>query len=388
MKSFYFYIFLLISQLLQSQQGDSLKRSALAFSAGAEYGIILPTNIHLQNYDRLAYKGYTGKILKQTLGKQEWEKLFNYPQYGIGFFAYDFLDNKQMGSPFAIYGIYNAKIKQWGKLKWYHDINFGISFNSIPFSNEKNYINTSVSTQTNMFISLGTGLYYEIGRHFDLGLNVKFNHLSNGAIRIPNKGLNSVAPQLSIVYYPERISLQKNDTISFNTEKYNTLEFSVFGGKKDAFYRGDNRDDLPLYDGFDYSVYGAEAYYMQQYSPKSAYGVGMGITYDGEYNHTMYVSDSMVYQKKRFSNDRVLFSIIPTYRLMIGKLYVNVGAGVYPFKKMRKYDKDILFQKIGLQYQITDRFFASFGINAYSFHIANYLEWKLGYTFSKKKNKK
>jgi 5-hydroxyisourate hydrolase-like protein (transthyretin family) len=68
----------------------------------------------------------------------------------------------------------------------------------------------------------------------------------------------------------------------------------------------------------------------------------------------------------------------------MGKLYVNIGAGYYLFKKTWKYDKTAFFQRIGLQYQVTDRLFASFGINAYDFHVANYLEWKLGYTFSKK----
>jgi hypothetical protein len=72
---------------------------------------------------------------------------------------------------------------------------------------------------------------------------------------------------------------------------------------------------------------------------------------------------------------------------MIGKLYVNVGAGYYIFKKERKYDSPAFFQKIGLHYQITDRLFASFGINAYDLHIADYLEWRLGYTFYKKERK-
>ena len=387
MKHFYLYIFIFLSGVVLAQEADTIKKSSLSYSVGAEYGMVLPTNVHLKNYDRLDYTGYSGQILKQTSGKKEWEKLYNYPQYGVGFFAYDFLDNKQMGSPFAFYGIYNAKIKQWGKLKWNHSINFGISFNSTPFSNEKEYINTSVSTKTNMFISLGTGLYYEIGKHFDLGLNLKFNHLSNGGVKMPNKGLNSFAPQLSLVYYPERVSPNKADTILVEGKKYNTLEFSVFGAKKDVFYRGENRDDVPLYDGFDYSVYGAEAFYMRQYSPKSAYGIGVGVTHDEAYNHSMYVSDSMIYQKKRFANDRLLFSVIPTYRLMMGKLYINIGAGYYVLKKTRPYDKSAFFQRIGLQYQITDRFFASFGINAYEFHIANYLEWKIGYTFSKKPRK-
>ncbi|WP_131667100.1 acyloxyacyl hydrolase [Chryseobacterium taiwanense] len=387
MKNFYTYFLVLLSILCKAQEADSLKPKLWTASANAEYGMVLPTNIHLKSYPHKAFAAYSFEFLKQTNGEKDWESLYNHPQIGVGFIAFDFLQNRQMGSPFAIYGIYNAKIKQWGSLKWYHNINLGISFNSNPFDLDKGYYNTSVGSKTNMFIGLGTGLYYEIGKHFDLGMNLKFNHLSNGSLKIPNKGLNSVTPQLSLVYYPERVSLKKADTITLNKEKYNTLEFSVFAGRKDAFYKGERRDEVKLYDGFDYSIYGAEAFYLRQYSAKSAYGIGVGITQDEEYNHSMYVSDSTVYQKKRFSKNQLLFSVIPTYRLMIGNLYVNVGAGYYVLKKTTKYDKTAFFQRIALQYQFTDRLFASFGINAYDFHVANYLEWKLGYTFSKKVRK-
>ncbi|WP_261511295.1 acyloxyacyl hydrolase [Chryseobacterium paludis] len=378
----------LIFDFCIAQEKEIIVPSSLAFSGGTEYGNFFRTNDPLKSYQRSDYMGYSFQVLKQTNGKKDWEKAYNYPQYGIGFFAFDFLKNKEMGSPFGIYGIYNGKLKQWGKLKWYHSVNFGISFNSNPFDEDHGYYNTSVGSKTNMFISLGTGMYYELGKHFDLGLNLKFNHLSNGSLKFPNKGLNTYAPQLSLVYYPERAVSHVRDTVFVDHKRYNTLEFSVFGGRKNIFYRGGQRDELrKRYDGFNYSVYGAEAFYMRQYSPKSAYGIGIGVTHDEQYNHTMYISDSTLYQKKRFSNDRLLFSVIPTYRLMIGKLYVNIGAGYYIFRKERKYDSPAFFQKIGLHYQITDRLFASFGINAYDLHIADYLEWRLGYTFSKKERR-
>lgn len=367
-----------------AQKKDSLPKSSLVFSAGSEYGKVLATNIHLKSYEHKDYAGYSFQLLKQTTGERDWEKQFNYPQYGIGILAYDFLHNKQMGSPFAVYGIYNAKISQWGSWKWYHNVNFGISFNSNPFDIDKQYYNTSVSSKTNMFISVGTGMYYELGKHFDVGLNVKFNHLSNGGLKIPNKGLNTLATQLSLVYYPECAALPETEGNTYTDyDRYNTFDVSAFGGRKNGFYRGEHREDLKPYEGYNYSVYGVEASYMRQYSAKSAYGIAIGVTMDEQYNHQMYVSDSTLFQKKRFSKDQVLLSVIPSYRLMMGKLYVNIGAGYYAFKKQREYDSSF-FQRIGLQYQITNHLFASFGINAYNFHVANYLEWKLGYTFSKK----
>lgn len=385
---FTFCAVILSVSLFFSQSLDSLKHRKWAYSGGFEYGGIIPTNEQLNFYRHKAFTGYNVQFLKQTDGSREWEKLYNYPKFGFGFFALDLLKGKDMGSPYGFYGVYNAKLKQWNRLKWIHSINLGMSFNSNEYDYDNKFYNITLGSKTNMFISLGTGLQYEIGEHFDLGLNVKFNHLSNGSTKMPNKGLNMAAAQLSLVYYPERAKPIVSDTVSTPVEKHNTLEFSVFGSRKDTFYRGGNRFDLKMYEGYNYNVYGGDALYMHQYSNKSAYGVGVGLTYDEEYNHQGYVVDSTLYEKKRFSHDRLLISVVPAYRLMIGKMYVNVGLVVYPFKTIRKYDKNIIFQRVSLQYQITDRLSASFGIRASNFHIAEYLEWRLGYTLYKKKNRK
>ena len=369
-----------------AQQNDTLNtKSTWRISAHAEMGKVLKTNDYLKTYDKTGYNGYSVEFLKQSTGDKDWQKLYHMPSYGFGVFAYDFQSNNEMGYPFGVYATFSPRAKQWGKLRWENAFNFGISFNSNPFNNLTGYHNTSIGSKTNMYISLGTGLYYEIGKHFDLGVNVRLNHMSNGAIRTPNKGLNLAGAQLSLVYHPERNELKMNDTIAVKRDKYTTFELSGFAGKKNVFFKGENRYHLKLYDGFKYSVFGLEGFYMKQYSNKSAYGIGLGITHDEHYNHEMFVKDSTLYQQKRFDNERLLVSVIPTYRLMIDKLFINIGAGVYINKKGREYDKSILFQRVGLQYQFTDRFFASFAINAYNFHVANYLEWKLGYTLSKKK---
>lgn len=371
-----------------AQDSTSIK-NAWQIEAQIEIGRILKTNYFLQDNieGKLPYTGYSLQWIKNSTGAKDWEKLYNYPSYGIGVFAYDYHTDIDFGSPFGVYGVFVPVAREFGKWRWQHQFQFGISFNSRPFSVEDNYLNPSIGSKTNMFISLGTGLYYELGNNFDLGVNLKLNHMSNGALKTPNKGFNIGAAQLSVVYHPERAKRKALDSLGspIKDERFNTVELSAFAGRKNVFYKDINRSHLKLYEGLDYSVGGVEAFYMKQYSRKSAYGMGVGVTYDEHYNHAMYVQDSTLMDKRRFSNNEVLLSIIPSYRLMIDKLYVNIGAGYYVNKKSREYDKSKFFQRIGLHYQFTDRLFASFAINAYDFHVANYLEWKIGYTLFRKK---
>ena len=159
-----------------------------------------------------------------------------------------------------------------------------------------------------------------------------------------------------------------------------------FFGRKNVFYRGVNRENLANpYDGFDYSIYGMEGLYLRKFSYKSSYGLGLGLSYDDSYNYNMIVDGEGLIREKRFKNSHFLFSILPTYRLSIDRLHINVQAGYYPFKETRQYDEFVLFQRLGIQYEFKNRMFMSFGINAFDFHRANYLEWKLGYVISKRK---
>lgn len=388
LKQLYLFLSLYSATYLRAQRVDSLPKVTWSFSAAVENGVVIPTNNQLKNYEDKSYLGYSLEVLKHPNGEKDWQKLYKNTQYGIGFFAYDFLSNQEMGSPFAIYGIYSSEIKNWKRLRWDYKVKFGVSFNSNPYDFDQGYMNSSLGSKTNMYIGLSSGLYYELTKNFDVGFNLKFNHLSNGSLKVPNRGLNTFAPQISLVYYLERSqkSLDKQETeenTSYN--KSGSFEISAFVAKKNFFYRGEDRYDIKPFEGYNYSVYGVEAAYMKPFSSKSAFGLGIGITQDDEYNHTMYIQDHVLMQKKRFSHNQILFSVIPTYRLTINRLYINIGAGYYAFKKTRKYDETPFFQKIGLQYQFSNRLFASFGINAYQFHVANYLEWKLGYTFPKKR---
>lgn len=114
-------------------------------------------------------------------------------------------------------------------------------------------------------------------------------------------------------------------------------------------------------------------------------GLGIGLIQDEQYNSKMVVRDSTLYQEKRFVNDRLLFSVFPTYRLNMDRLKIDIALGFYPFKIKVPENSYLLFQRVAIGYMITDRLKFSFGVNAHDFHRANYLEWKLGYTIFKYK---
>lgn len=368
------------------QSRDSI-RNLYDYSFKTEHGKLLTTNDYIKNLSSKVYSAYSFQVKKQTKGDELWERMYNNPSYGIAVNYVDFGHNKQMGEPYSIYGVFEQPIKKFGKFSWDYYVELGLSFNANPYNPKEDYLNVSFGSKTNLFMGVGSSVKYALGDYFDIGLGLAVNHFSDGSLKSPNKGLNFFGSQLMLVYHPK---LEKtNQVIGYNGEKYdrfNVVDLSLFAGRKSVFYRGVNRSLLPSpYEGFDYNVYGLEFLYLKQYSFKSAVGFGLGMTYDGEYNRTMAVVDGGLRKERRYKNEHYLISLLPSYRLMIGDFFINVQLGYYPFKEKREFDDSKFFQKIALQYQFSPRFFASFGINAYDFHRANYLEWKLGYTLIKRK---
>ena len=140
----------------------------------------------------------------------------------------DFHQDKDIAKPVAVYGSFSATAKYWSRLKWDYWVNFGLGFGGNPY-NKDTYPNPTLGTKTNMYIGLGTGLKYNLGNYFDLGLGLAFNHLSNGATQTPNKGLNFVAPQLSLTYHPyEYSNNEKLSSRNLDFEKFDQIEWSDF----------------------------------------------------------------------------------------------------------------------------------------------------------------
>ena len=382
-----FLAFFGAQNFIKSQRQDTLK-STFSYSIKSEYGQLLNTNAYVENLNSKTYSAYSFQVTLNPKNKSDWEKLYRNPNYGVGIYYIDFLENRQMGHPFSVYGFFNNTIAKWNRFSWDYYVNLGVAFNANPYNQNIGYNNVSFGSKTNLYIGVGAMMKYALSQHFDLGLGFGINHLSNGSLKWPNKGLNFGALQLSLAYHPEENLVNNNLVEKQNVNQYQQVELSVSGGRKNVFYRGKGRELLPgYYEGFDYNIYSMEGLYIRQFNRKSAYGLALSFVYDGNYNHTMYIDNQILKQRKRFSSDRFLLSFLPTYRLMMGKASVNVQAGYYLFKQKRVYDDSWFFQRIALQYQFSNRFFASFGINAYDFHRANYLEWKLGYIISKSKIK-
>lgn len=394
MKKVYLFLLLFLSFLFRSQEKDTVSSNNFQTSLQLQFGKFLGTNDYLKELKNRSFAGVSAEFTVQTDGSKEWQRRFGNPYYGGGVQVLDFLKNKDIGSPFIVYGTFGGVIKEMPTHSWNYKAGGGFAFNWTPFSLE-NYPNQTFGSSSSIYINFGANYKYYLGKHWDLGVGLNFNHFSNGALKLPNKGLNTFSTDLTLTYRFDERNLQLKDSLS-DFDKYSTLDVNIFGGVRHSIFYGKDPgfeyEDVDLAEKFKgryYQNWGLETVYHRQITYKSSLGLGLGVMYDEDYNHRFYQDETGAIQvAKRFKNDKLLLNIFPSYRLTISKFAIHLQPGFYLFKKSidRRYDKTIFYQRVGFQYTLGKNLLIGIGLRSFLFHKADYIEWRLGYRIFNKKN--
>ncbi|NMH87170.1 acyloxyacyl hydrolase [Flavivirga algicola] len=159
-------------------------------------------NIALHNNDiSHLIKGHPeGVILswnKKTYGFNDWERRYNYPDYGVSF-AYQNLKNDVLGNNYALYTHYNFYfLNRHLMLR----IGQGLALTTHPYDKEENFRNIAFGSKilSSTYLMLNYKKERIIDR-FGLQAGLSFIHYSNANVKAPNTSINSMALNVGVTY--------------------------------------------------------------------------------------------------------------------------------------------------------------------------------------------
>ncbi len=383
-KHFLFFSLFPFMAFAQSEKKSSKDIfSNLSIQGMYQNGYVFPTNDFVKGINGESekisdFQTFSIKIAKQTIGKSQWEQLYNYPDYGIGVSVYDFHNPEEIGTPIAFYGFLNAPFKRWNKLTFNYEIGFGATFNWKSFNPLTNKYNIAIGTGQSFLIDAGLNLQYNLTKHFDIESGFTLTHFSNGSLKKPNFGLNTIAPKISLKYnFDERPIFIKQEIPEYKKE--NEWLISVFGGKKNVIFDSVNIDVIEKFEGVNFPVFGVSTTINRQISYKSKIGIGMSISYDGSINAQVAVDANELEAVDGPFRDKVQVSIYPSYEFVINRFSLILQPAFYIYRKKLINQSPVFHQRIGIKYHFSDNFFAGITLRDYKFHISDFIEWNLGY---------
>lgn len=360
----------------------------LSIQTTYQNGYVFGTNDFLKGNNAISdtindFQAFHIKISKQTTGKNQWEQLFNYPNWGIGVSVFDFFNPKEIGTPIALYGFFNAPFKRWNKFTLNYELGFGATFNWKSFNPITNKYNISIGAGQSFFIDAGLNLQYFLSDKIDIEAGFSLTHFSNGGLKLPNRGLNTIAPKIGIKYnFDDRPVFNKIEIPKYNKE-YEWL-ITIFGGKKNVIFDSANIDIIEKYEGINFPVFGISTTLNRQVGYKSKFGIGMSVSYNSSINAQVAVDENELEAIEWIFSDKLQVSIFPSYELVINKLSLILQPSFYIYRKKTKTQSPVFYQKIGLKYQIMDNFFLGITLRDYKFHVSDFVEWNLGYRINLK----
>ncbi len=368
----------------QSKDTTLLKRPQnYAVSGMYQNGYVFPTNdfVRGSNTEKElinAFQTISIRFSKQSFGEKSWEQWYNYPQWGVGLSLYDFYNPEEIGNPVALYGFFNAPFKRWNKLSFNYEIGFGATFNWKHFDPVTNSSNIAIGAGESFYIDAGLNLHYQLAEHWDLETGFSLTHFSNGALKKPNFGLNTIAPKISLKYnFDEKHDFIKHEILKFQAEKEWLI--STFIGGTNVIYDSVDVDIQERYEGVTFLVSGITSTMNWHVTRMSKIGIGMAFTYNSSVNAQVAVDNNELEVADGLFTDKMQISIFPSYEFVVNRFSFILQPAFYLYRKKLLNQTPVFHQRIGLKYHFADNFFVGITLRNYAFHVSDFVEWNVGY---------
>lgn len=342
----------------QSNNSNSIPKIEL-HSYGGALLIHRDAMSELGNYP---YFGNDFQIGFQTTGTKAWHELFKYPSYGIGLYS-GYFNNSAIGNPFALYAFMELPFLRHDKFTISGNLSVGMTFNINEYDSVSNKKNVAIGTDRNVYIDFSGYAKYKISPRFELGAGIKLQHFSNGAIKMPNLGLNMASGQIALTYYPWKTIDKFNS--GFTPKPYKNYEFTTMlalGGKgKDE----DGSDTKYMNSTFSFCA-------SKRLNQKRNLGLGIDLFYNEYIKNELDINADEVPRSQLMS-----YAAFISSDLIANKFRMTVQLGTYIW---RKTDYSIpIYERVALRYYINSKLFGNVSIKAHGVK-AQFIEWGIGIT--------
>jgi len=333
-------------------------------------GILQQKGLKNTTYEGAYYNGLNLKVgFKSRAKRDQYYQVYNYPIYGIGIYSSTF-NSPIIGSPYAIYGFVQTPIYPKENSKWSYDyrIGLGLSGNFKPYNEQENPLNLVIGSKNNVFIDLGIRAQYRLTDHLKVGAGLAFHHFSNGALALPNKGVNLIPATVSVNYqFNPDVKIHRDSVLEpFSKRIYYHLNYGV--GFKQL------RDDLD-HRFFKTTLSGYASRFV---SYKWRLGAGVDLFYSSSGNDEEIAGDKSGELASKLSGGPSFY----VAHVLNERLVLNGNVGYYIHNQRFNGEIKKFFLRAGARYYVYKNLNAGVSIKAHM-GKADFIEWTMGYTFNR-----
>lgn len=363
MLKFFVIIILSITPFLGYGQG-AFDTNGYTYSIGgyASRGFIVMHDKEMGHLTQSHTNGASVYIKKHTYGKRAWEEAFKYPDIGISLHYLDY-NSHLLGETFSAMGTIDYYLLRKKNRAVIFEFGFGLGYNNKPYNSETNNKNIALGSYITYAALLRLGYSHQIvpGLHIDSG--IKLSHFSNGAFKMPNKGINVVSADLGVSYDLYKVAPDYIiDTEPVQIDRKTRYNFSLGSGIKEIDPIGSDKFSF-----FIFSMYASK-----RTTKSNEFNLGVDAFYSFATKEEIKIDKDL----NGASPDFKRVGVFAGHSLLMGKLSFLLQLGVYVYKPYKS-DKPV-YQRYGFKYAFHKNVFGGIFLKTH-YGKADAVEWTVGF---------
>lgn len=342
-------------------------QNAQSIGVAADYGFLF---LHSQDIAPIGQSypwALSGDYGHWLLKNKYWQNCHCYPKLGVSA-GFHFFDNPAvLGFGVPLYGF----IEPWYRLKGNTFLTLrggmGLAWASQPYNEETNPLNLSYSIPVSAFVMMGLGVGYTLNKQWKLGLQARYNHVSNGGFREPNKGLNYPSLNFTADYALKPFALAAKAKQPFNPqERKKDLQLTLFAAGKAGGKIGEGVNEQEV----TYLVSGVEWRYSYQVGRSSALVVGGSFINNQAYQRQI--------ERKEINRNANQLTLAAGHEFLLGNFKFAQVLGTYLYKNY--HPTPGFYQRYTLDWRFSSNWQIGTGIKAHA-QVGEFIDVRLSYRF-------
>ena len=352
----------LIAHGFVSANPDSLTDVRYAyFNARAHYGSMIIHSRAIKDIGNANPWGLELTLGRHSATQKAWDACNCYPKSGVILGIWDFNKPDILGHGFSATAFIEPVFGIHSRIPFSIRAGTGFIYLTRPYDEVINPYNFSYSTRIAFPILLGVSGNFRLSSRLNMNLGLIYNHISNGGLREPNKGINWPTISLDLDFLPANYHFPDRKISGWKSvagRGMNTAVY-IFGTAKQL-----NHEELKKY-----PIFGAEIRQSARVSRLSLLSLGAEILYDGSDREEIH-RDSLLHA------DHKKAGLMVGHSFLLGRFAFSQAFGVYLYDPYKA--NDPVYQRYELTYLIGRHFEAGVGLKAHR-HVADFLDFRLAW---------
>ncbi len=241
----------------------------------------------------------------------------------------------------------------------------GIAFVSKRYDAQSNPTNLFFSTPISLLAMLNVHVHYRLTARWEATVGFHYNHISNGGMSLPNKGMNFPTYNAGVAYAIKPGLVRRAPRSDYWKQQPRHFAWvHAVGSIKTVLADGSFAHGRPQW------LLGATAMVGRRIGRLSALSVGT------EWIHDAWKRARL--DQRGDSRSAWLGGLLVGHELLAGRVRFNIHLGAYLFHQAR--ETDAVYQRYGLFYTVGEHLLVGSSLKAHR-HVADVFDVRIGWLF-------